>query len=193
MERVYLRTGEETSGPFSRPQVEQFWREARINAKTLYWDESARQWKPVTELFMPTQQTEAPVEAISEEERRQRRPYRLIHKRTWLVMWLCLFGFLHAVLLLAQAIRLKPDKVEMEVIYYHFAVVPLVFVIWLSIWRMYKWGLGLILLYIGFVFYQAYYEEIMLKWAELPAYILAFLLLLLDWKRMRWFRSDSPS
>lgn len=193
MEHYYLRVADETSGPFSRAQIEQFWREARINAKTLYWDEAAQLWKPVTDLFMPEQKGVTPVEKLSPEEWRQRRPYRLIHKRTWLVMWICLFGFLYAAYMFWQVLKLKPEKVDMEIIYFRFAIVPFVVVMWLSIWRMYKWGLGLLLLYIGLVFTQAYYYGQTIKWIELPAYVLAFLLLLLSWQRMRWIRSDSPS
>ncbi len=193
MNQYYLRIGEETTGPFTQAQIEQFWREARINAKTLYWNESAQLWKPVTDLFMPTQPPPEQPEVLSDEEWRQRRPYRLIHKRTWLVMWLCMFGFLHVVLLLALAIKLKPDKVGMEVVYFRFAVVPFLFVGWMSIWRMYKWGLGLLLLYVGLVFNQAYYHGQTIKWVELPIYVVILVLLLLNWKRMRWIRSDTLS
>lgn len=181
----YLRHKERTLGPATREQIEQLWREARINAKTLYWDEPSQEWKAVAELLLP-KRPPAPNQSIGSTAPKPRPPYRLILRRTWLVFWLCLFGFLHTFVLFGLAIRLKPAKVPMDEIYFQLALVPGLFVAWLLVWRMSKWGVYLLVLYWGMALNLAYHHGQVIKWVEFALYTGILLLLLTCYRRMRW-------
>jgi len=207
MDGIYLKLGDETQGPYSFQEVETFWQQARINTRTQFWDPGSNAWKPIDQLlFPPVARAESP--ALPP---RTRRPvYRLTLKRTWSVIVLAIIGMVLALAMFFMALIASaemPEDTFLKMLSIRFGLAFFVFATWLSIMRMYRWGLGLLMLVIAYHVFMALQTGDVLdysQWAYVPKlnglksswfafeWILAalngfFLLLLLrSASRMRW-------